>query len=591
MAMFAELVGRYRKDALPLVVLAAVAIVGVAAGGSWSFVFVAATAQALLIYSAGMLFGQLNILTLCPCTFAAVGIYAVLWVGERVELPFLAMLVIGGAAAVPVGGFVGLLALRLRGEHLAVVTFTFAVAAAGLINTFGFPGQASGAGVDLERPALFESDARYFLLGLAILVATVAAVTAYANSLRGRAWRMVKHSERAAAAAGRSVPVAKLEAFMVSAAIGGIAGVVMTYQTNGFVTSTAFGSMDSITVVALAVMLGAGNLSGALSGGILVAAIPEILTRNGIAPSWATITFGLGAVLALANGKQGMSADLPWMRRPRPDLPAPRASGIPVAPSRPPVARRLVVSHVSVQYGAIVALDDVSLEIEPGEIHAVIGPNGAGKSTLVDVITGFVRSSAGHVRLGDLSVEGMSPQARARNGLRRTFQTSRAVPEFTVGAYVEAVAGDRVDDSVLDNLLASLQLPARQMPIEHVDVGSRRLIEMVGALAAGPSVLLLDEPAAGLSESEAVGLAGVIRRIPEQFGCAVLLIEHNVELVRSVADSMTVLNFGQVIARGEPEAVLNQPIVLESYLGEEPDVPSREDSLDQAKESNDDVIH
>ena len=198
----------------------------------------------------------------------------------------------------------------------------------------------------------------------------------------------------------------------------------------------------------------------------------------------------------------------------------------------------------------------------------MIGPNGAGKSTFIDVVSGFVRPSGGSLCLAGRPLDRLAVHRRARLGIRRTFQQSRVVPELTIGSYLSMTAGHRLDDLEIEDLREFLRLPDPDRLISTVDVGTRRLIEIAGCLASRPRLVMLDEPAAGLADHESQRLAERISEIPDRFACAVLLVEHDMHLVSRACDTVAVLDFGQLIAIGEPHHVLSDPRVLAAYLGD-----------------------
>ena len=198
----------------------------------------------------------------------------------------------------------------------------------------------------------------------------------------------------------------------------------------------------------------------------------------------------------------------------------------------------------------------------------LIGPNGAGKSTFVDAISGFLPKHGGRVLLGGRDLARLSPTRRARLGLRRTFQQDRVPPLLTVGGYVRFVARRRLSAADIDETLAFFGCPPARARLSSVDVGTRRLVEVAAAVLAGPRLLILDEPAAGLSHDEHLALAARLRDLPQRYGVALIIIEHDLDLVRSVCPMLTVLNFGKVLASGPQDAVLANPEVVKAYMGE-----------------------
>lgn len=567
-----------RRLAVPAGLAVGCLVLGLLSPGTWSFSATFAITQALVALSVGMLFGRAGLLSLCPLAFAAIGAWVVLWFNVNQKLPFFIMVAIGTLAAVPAGILVGGLALRLRGVNLAIVTLAFSVAVSGIFNRHSFPGT-----VDAEfrplRPIGFTSDKMYFLLSFIILVIVGIGLEAIGRTRAGHAWRAVRSSERATAAAGLSVPGVKLSAFVVSAAIAGLAGGLFAGQLQGSVDVRSFSALLSLAVVAAAVMFGAESLSGAMFAGFLAALIPEFFRRQGWAVEYPQMLFGLGAIHALSQGSGGISASFPWRRPRRSTAPAPQLNASPevdavgiessVEAELNNGQAVLALNEVTVTYGALTALDRVSLEVPPASVVGIIGPNGAGKSTLIDAVCGFIADYSGTVSLDGSAIDDMGATKRARAGLRRTFQQGRAIPELSVGEYVQLYSADPIDADQLNDVLAFFALPPADEPIGFVDVGTRRVLEVAACVAARPLVAFLDEPAAGLGSDETEALSARIAEIPRRFGCSVVLIEHDVEMVSTVCSQITVLDFGEVIASGPAQEVLNDPLVQAAYLGDE----------------------
>lgn len=548
----------------------------------WAFLATSAIVSATALLGLGVVTGTAGMIALCQMSFAAIGAW-VLAALNLMNFPggVLVWIILAAAASGLAGLLIGLPALRVRGVNLAVVTLGFAASFDLLLTRVQFPGTVGF--VPVSRPKLLATESMFFVFVGAVFIVCAVLLAYLKRSRIGAGWRLVGYSERALASAGGSVRTTKLSAFAVSAALAGTAGGLLMLQV-GFGSPATFTPLQSLAMFLLASVVGAQLVEMAFFGGILWVGIPEILKRIGVDQNWALIVFAAMGVQALASRMTLGERVRALIRRdggavkslrladaaaalPAADRGTAPATDAPIADAPTDAPTVLRARELQVSFGNVVALNSVDIELRAGEVVALIGPNGAGKSTLIDALTGFLPVT-GTVELAGTDLSAAAPAARARAGLRRTYQVDRVPTTLTIGHYVRLVARRTLRVAEMDELLAEFGCPPSDTSLSEVDAGTRRIIELVAHLASQPAAILLDEPAAGLSHDEHTALAELVAAIPARYGTSVLIIEHDLDLVRRVADRVIVLDFGTVIAEGEPHTVLNDPRVKKAYMGE-----------------------
>jgi ABC-type branched-subunit amino acid transport system ATPase component/ABC-type branched-subunit amino acid transport system permease subunit len=593
-----------RRPRLPVVLVGTT--VGVVAllltSGTYRFGLITSFTLAVLSLSIVVLTGYTGQLSLAPAAIAGIGGFAMAKLGAPVPFPFDVLL--ASVAACVAGVVICAPALRIRGAQLTIVTMAGAVALESLV--FRNPSFTSQSGEMIDPVSFFGIDlsvrrgsdvARlpFGVMVLVVLVASCCVVACLTAGRTGRRFLAIRGDERAAAAAGIDVARTKLVASIVSSFLAGLAGALIGLA-RGQLTADSFTLLVGIAVVAYAAIGGITRVAGALlAGAIGTLGIMYVLLEKAIDfGKWYGLAAGVGLVLSVVFNPEGgagrMQGDverlLRLVRRRRGAASASSGAGEPerrvIAPSfaAPAKVPTLTVSDLRVAYGGVVAVTGVSFEVRGGEVLGLVGPNGAGKTSLLDGICGFAPST-GQVVLDGRRIDGLPPHRRQHAGIGRSWQDGGLFDDLSVldnlvVAAEPTRAGDVVRDLVastglhreeLIEVLASWGLSelADRRPTE-LSVGRRKLVDLARATAAAPVVLLADEPAAGLDSWESAALADRLRAYADS-GRAVVLIEHDLTVVRAVCDRIIVLDFGAAIAEGEPTEVLDDPAVARAYLG------------------------
>lgn len=576
-------------------------VVAVLAPSGWVDALTMTAAVGIILLSLVVVTGYTGQLSLAQMALAGMGAWITTRLVADYGVPLELAAMAGIVGAVPIGILVGLAALRTRGVNLAVATLGLAL----LLQSQVLDNQSLTGGVmgtQIGSPSFLGIDVdtlnhpdRYCVLAIVMFLIAFLAVANLRRSWTGRRLVAVRTNERAAAALGVSVFGAKLYTFGLAAALAAAGGILIAFQTPTVTFSPTFDVFESIWVVLYAVIGGIGSALGALTGagaapGTVGATAFSLLGQT---PDQLFRLFGgllLIAILlqdpnGLVSFYRKLMLRLAARLRPRRKLTRQPSAAPPAGQRVRPAPATLALRGLTVRFGGITALDAVSLTVRPGEVVGLIGPNGAGKTTLIDAVTGFVTAHTGTVLLDGRAMDGWSPRRRAVAGVGRSFQSLELFESLTVAENLQTACDPRDRRHYLSDLIYpgrvrlapaavaavrdfGLQDELASRP-DELPYGRRRLVAIARAIASGPSVLLLDEPAAGLDRGERGELARLIRRLADEWGLAVLVVEHDVSLVLETCDRVAVLDSGVKVAEGKPDEVAADPAVVAGYLGTE----------------------
>ena len=546
-----------------------------------------------------VLLGMTGQISLGHAAFYAIGAYVVAILTTKLDWTFWAALPLAGVVAGVAGVLLAIPALRVRGPYLAMVTIAFGfVVEQGTAEWEGLTGGWNGL-LGIPLPSLFGFDFSEREMALLVVCVTVLSLYLYARlsaSPWGLAMRAVRDSEIASQSIGLDPTLIRATAFAVSAIATGLAGGMFASMTN-FISPESFPFFQSILFLLVVMIGGADRLLGPLVGALVVVLLPEILS---FLAQYRLLFVGLVLLLVLRlapGGFVGLAADLIKERRPSPV--ATRRRDV-MAYLTPGTRRSLSASDLSVSFGGVRAVNNLCFDARPGDITSIIGPNGAGKSTVLNLVCGFYRPDSGVVRLGETDVTRIATHSIARQGIARTYQTTQLFAHMTVlDNVLIALRRGRLEartifswgldldqQELAESLLAFVgyRAPLDQLAgaLPHVD---KRLVELARALAIQPSVLALDEPAAGLDPGDTAHIGDLLRKVARA-GITVILIEHDMNLVMSVSNRVIVLDAGAKIAEGPPAQVAADPRVLKAYLGDEnPSDRRRKRDLEPGRET------
>ncbi|NJP94580.1 branched-chain amino acid ABC transporter ATP-binding protein/permease [Nonomuraea sp. FMUSA5-5] len=555
---------------------------------------------AILAVGLGLTMGVAGQINLAQVAFFGVGAYTVAILTTRAGLGFWTAALLALVTAVVAGLLVGIPALRMQSHYLGIVTLGLALAFTNWVTNAHVAGRAEGIS-DLPVPPMFGVDLSsgylFYYVELVVFAVALAFALLVVRSPLGRRLRAMRDDDLAAGALGAEIPLLRMTAFVLSGLYGGLAGILYAGLIR-FVAPESFTIANMFLLLAMVIIGGRSSILGCVVGAVALSLVREALLD---ASGYAQLGYGLVVVLVVVFAPKGL-AGLPDQLR---SLLRRRGGGsrAQLGPFQPYEAAAraggadvLEIRGVTMRFKGLVALDGVSLTVPEGQIRGIVGPNGSGKTTLFNVISGFYTPGQGAVLLRGREVTGMAPYRLAQRRVARTFQNLRLFEDLSVRENLllgldrtrtwwiwrypslpwkvlgyERVLRRRAGELIERFGLAEVaDAEPRSLPY-----GIQRRIELARAMAMAPDLLLLDEPAAGLNGEEVRQLAEIVRSIRDA-GVTVIIIEHNMGLVMSLCDQVTVLSSGRVIADGPPAEVAVHPDVVAAYLGDSMAAPTEE---------------
>ncbi len=541
-----------------------------------------------------ILLGYAGLISLGQAGLYAIGAYTGAILATRAGFGFVPCLVLGMAIAGLFGVLLAYPTVRVRGVYLAVVTIAFGIIVENVAIEWEWL-TGSWVGIsDVPQPMLLGVELKFkdyfYVVGSSTLAFFVMSINIM-KSRYGRAMLASGQSEIAARSLGINVTMMRTLAFVISAVTAGAAGVFYVFL-NKYISPDIFSFNDSVRFLLMVILGGSGTVLGPIVGAGILSYLPEFLQQF---QEWQSFAYGALLAVAMFLLPRGIVGSLAGL------VQIPRAEQSDIAESVSETKLEDIItldpsgtdtvclktSELSLYFGGLAALDKVGIEVSMGKIHALIGPNGAGKSTFLNAISGIYSINVGEIEfLGRRTTDKLSHQL-ARMGLARTFQNTELFSEMTVLENAWIGFHNDYETGLLSTIL---RLPGNQKEDENyrraalgllhlvglgdfantkakdLPFGHQRKLEIARALALRPKLLLLDEPAAGLTKGEISELMELIRSLARS-NITILIIEHHVDMIMALSEHVTVLDYGQVIADGSAIKIHRDPKVIEAYFG------------------------
>ena len=488
-----------------------------------------------------------------------------------VELPLIPATLIAMAFTAVVALAVGAAINKLEGSAATIATLGLLIIVHGVI--IGWRDVTRGAQSFFGVPRVTDLVTAAAFCVIALLLARL-----YRDSVSGLRLRAGRENAIAAGAVGVRIRRERLISFVLAAAIMALSGAMMAHFLGAF-SPKKFYFNDTFLLLAMLIVGGMSTVTGAITGAVVITLVTEVLRRleSGfsigvfeVPQIFGAAQIGIGLIILLAMFRKvdGLAGLKEWEERVLP------GSTLIVKATLPSVGAQDVLSgeRLTMKFGGLTAVNDVSIQMLPGQILGLIGPNGSGKTTLLNMLSGILTPTGGQILLGGRDLTGLSSPKIADQGIARTFQNIRLFTNLTVyqNVLVAALSTHRGKDAVaraqtaLDWLGVMKHAAADAGTLSY---GDQRRVEIARALACQPQVLFLDEPAAGMNREETDALMEILRRLSADLGISVLLVDHDLELINQLSDRIIVLNEGRMIAQGTPQEIRRNKAVIEAYLG------------------------
>ena len=578
----------------------------------WQSIFSLTGIYVMLALGLNIVAGFTGLLDLSYIAFFGIGGYSFAFLCSDhfgIHMPFLLALPICAITAMAWGFLLGLTSIRLKGDYLAIVTLAFAQIFQLLLLNLDAPVNLTGGVngiyafdmIDLFSIKIITPENYSTLIWSCALLVFIVSFRLKASRI-GRGWNAIREDELAANTIGINTTRMKLYAFASGALIAGFSGAVFaSFQDSVFPNS--FGFQQLVIVYCMVIIGGLGNIYGVVAGAIILSVLPEFLREYG---GLRMMIYGLVLVGVMAIRPQGLFSAIPGFtgvqRRPDKDETGALRSSTDLyyAKEDHDTARAtftkqttplLTIENLTLDFGGLRAIDRLGFTLHKNEILSIIGPNGAGKSTLFNIISGIYKADKGKVIYNGLNISGFKPHMVAKSGIARTFQNLRLFNELSVIENIKASrfcrttafflsvilnlkTNKREENETNEKVQTILNMFGKRLTgyrldqkVSQLSYANRRRVEIARAMATDPEILLLDEPSAGMNPQETEEITRFIKTLRDQFGYTILVIEHKLNLVKAVSDSVIVMDYGKKICEGSYDDIAKNPLVIEAYLG------------------------